>query len=97
MKGEGVAVCRLSESNVFADRCEIVVLSGGSPCCEHIFCIPIFNILYPISVDEAMGRQNIKVAEETKDMLDDSKRDNETWDDCLQRLAQLDRATRMDS
>jgi hypothetical protein len=44
-----------------------------------------------------MGRQNIKVSEETKDMLDDSKRDNETWDDCLQRLAQLDRATRLES
>jgi len=44
-----------------------------------------------------MGRQNIKVSEKTKTMLDDSKRDNETWDDCLQRLAQLDRATRLES
>jgi len=41
-----------------------------------------------------MGRQNIKVSGKTKTMLDESKRDNETWDDCLQRLVQLDRATR---
>ena len=75
----------------------MVVPSGGSAFCEHICCIPIFISLYPISVDEAMGRQNIKVSEDTKDMLDDSKRDNETWDDCLQRLAQLDRATRLES
>jgi len=75
----------------------MVVPSGGFAFCEHIYCIPIFIILYPIRVDAAMGRQNIKVSEKTKTMLDDSKRDNETWDDCLQRLAQLDRATRLKS
>jgi len=42
-----------------------------------------------------MGRKNIKVSEKTKTMLNDSKRDTETWDDCLQRLAQLDRVTRV--
>lgn len=42
------------------------------------------------------GRVNLKVASQTKDVLDIAKRDDETWDDCLQRLAQLDRATRVD-
>lgn len=42
-----------------------------------------------------MGRVNIKTSKETKEILDECKRDGETWDDCLRRLAQLDRATRI--
>lgn len=41
-----------------------------------------------------MTRANLKISAETKAELDDVKRDGETWDDCLRRLAQLDRATR---
>lgn len=68
--------------------------SGRNRLLVFYFCIPDFIIVYPIRVAAAMARQNIKMSEKTKDMLDESKRDNETWDDCLQRLAQLDRATR---
>jgi cell division protein FtsL len=42
-----------------------------------------------------MSRANLKINQETKDMLDDVKQDGETWDDCLQRLVQLERATRI--
>jgi hypothetical protein len=41
-----------------------------------------------------MSRTNLKIDRETKRTLDDVKRQNETWDECLRRLAQLDRATR---
>ncbi len=40
-----------------------------------------------------MSRVNLKISKETKRQLDQVKRD-ETWDECLRRLAQLDRATR---
>jgi len=39
-----------------------------------------------------MTRVNIKIDRETKTMLDERKRDGETWDECLTRLVQLDRA-----
>jgi hypothetical protein len=42
-----------------------------------------------------MSRTNLKIDRETKRTLDDVKRQNETWDECLRRLAQLDRATRV--
>jgi hypothetical protein len=43
-----------------------------------------------------MTRVNLKINEETKTELDECKQDGETWDECLRRLAQLDRATRVD-
>lgn len=43
-----------------------------------------------------MSRTNLKVDTETKATLDECKRDGETWDECLRRLAQLDRATRVE-
>lgn len=42
-----------------------------------------------------MSRTNLKIDRETKAMLDECKRPGETWDECLQRLAQLDKATRL--
>lgn len=42
-----------------------------------------------------MTRVNLKVGKETKAELDSVKREDETWDECLQRLAQLERATRL--
>ena len=39
-------------------------------------------------------RTNIKVTSHTKRTLDECKRENETWDECLQRLAQLDLVSR---
>jgi len=39
-----------------------------------------------------MTRVNIKIDSETKAMLDERKRDGETWDECLTRLVQLDQA-----
>jgi hypothetical protein len=39
------------------------------------------------------GRTNLKCSEETKRQLDSVKRAGETWDECLQRLVQLHRAT----
>jgi len=44
--------------------------------------------------DEDPARANLKIDPATKEQLDECKRDGETWDECLQRLAQLDRATR---
>jgi len=44
-----------------------------------------------------MTRTNLKLSRETKRQLDTCKRDGETWDECLQRLAQLHRATRAGS
>jgi len=41
------------------------------------------------------NRTNIKVYGETKVRLDAVKRDGETWDECLTRLVQLDRATQV--
>jgi hypothetical protein len=40
-----------------------------------------------------MTRTNLKLSRETKRQLDSVKRDGETWDECLQRLVQLHRAT----
>lgn len=42
-----------------------------------------------------MSRTNLKISQKTKEALDEVKRDGETWDECLMRLVQLDRATRM--
>lgn len=42
-----------------------------------------------------MSRTNIKVQRDTKAALDDVKQDRETWDECLLRLAQLEKATRI--
>jgi len=44
----------------------------------------------------AHNRVNIKVSQATKDELDSVKDEDETWNQCLQRLVQLDRATRLD-
>lgn len=41
-----------------------------------------------------MSRANIKVDAETREIVREVKRD-ETWDECLRRLAQLDKATRV--
>lgn len=43
-----------------------------------------------------MTRVNIKVNEETRGLVKEAKRPDETWDECLRRLAQLDRATRVE-
>jgi Arc/MetJ family transcription regulator len=42
-----------------------------------------------------VSRRNIKIDATTKRALDEVKRDAETWDDCLRRLVELDRATRV--
>jgi len=44
-----------------------------------------------------MGRTNLKVSDETKEALDGVKRADETWDECFQRLVQLERATRVNN
>lgn len=44
-----------------------------------------------------MSRANLKIDRETKAALDECKRDGETWDECLQRLVQIDRSTRLDT
>jgi len=44
--------------------------------------------------DDTQPRVNLKMGSNTKVELDKCKRDGETWDECLRRLAQLDRATR---
>jgi predicted CopG family antitoxin len=41
-------------------------------------------------------RKTLKIHPETYEALEDAKRDDETWDECLSRLAQLDRATRFE-
>jgi len=41
-------------------------------------------------------RTSIKCAAETRAQLQRIKRDGETWDECLRRLAQLARATELD-
>jgi len=43
-----------------------------------------------------MPRTSIKCAAETRAQLHFFKRDGETWDECLRRLAQLARATQLD-
>ena len=43
-----------------------------------------------------MSRATLKIHGDTKEVLDECKRSGETWDECLQRLAQLERATRVD-
>jgi hypothetical protein len=42
-----------------------------------------------------MSRTSIKCAAETRQQLREIKRDGETWDECLRRLAQLARATQV--
>lgn len=42
-----------------------------------------------------MSRTSIKCSAGTRDELREIKRDGETWDECLRRLAQLARATQM--
>ncbi len=42
-----------------------------------------------------MSRTNLKVSRETKRALDETKREGETWDECLMRLVQLERATQI--
>jgi len=45
---------------------------------------------------EPERRVNLKVSEPTKEQLDSVKQGDETWDECMRRLAQLHRATRVD-
>lgn len=42
-----------------------------------------------------MSRTNLKLSQDTKNALDEVKKDDETWDECLMRLVQLERATRL--
>jgi len=42
-----------------------------------------------------MSRTSIKCDRETRQKLKQIKRDDETWDECLLRLAQLARATEL--
>jgi hypothetical protein len=42
-----------------------------------------------------MARTSIKCSAETRALLAEAKGENETWDECLRRLAQLDKATRV--
>lgn len=42
-----------------------------------------------------MSRKDIRVSAETKQLAKEVKRDDETWDDCIRRLVQLDKATRV--
>lgn len=42
-----------------------------------------------------MSRANLKVSPETKSNLDEIKKESETWDECIMRLVQLERATRL--
>jgi hypothetical protein len=43
-----------------------------------------------------MSRANLKLSMETKKQLDEIKKESETWDECLQRLIKLERATRIE-
>jgi len=43
-----------------------------------------------------MPRTSIKCAAETRAELQQIKREGETWDECLRRLAQLARATELE-
>lgn len=42
-----------------------------------------------------MTRKDIRVSAETKALAKESKRPDETWDDWVRRLVQLDKATRV--
>jgi hypothetical protein len=44
-----------------------------------------------------MPRTSIKCAAETRALLREVKRDDETWDECLQRLGQLAKATELEA
>jgi len=44
-----------------------------------------------------MSRTSIKCAADTRALLREVKRDDETWDECLQRLGQLAKATELDA
>jgi len=44
-----------------------------------------------------MPRTSIKCAADTRDALREVKRDGETWDECLQRLGQLAKATELEA
>jgi hypothetical protein len=43
-----------------------------------------------------MARTSIKCSAETRSLLAEGKREKETWDEYLRRLAQLERATRVE-
>jgi hypothetical protein len=43
-----------------------------------------------------MSRKDIRVSAEAKAMAKETKRDGETWDEWVRRVAQLERATRVD-
>jgi hypothetical protein len=44
-----------------------------------------------------MPRTSIKCSADTRAALQEIKRDDETWDECLRRLAQLARASEIDA
>jgi len=44
-----------------------------------------------------MPRTSIKCDADTRALLREVKRDGETWDECLQRLGQLAKATELDA
>jgi len=44
-----------------------------------------------------MPRTSIKCTADTRALLREVKRDGETWDECLQRLGQLAKATELDA
>jgi len=44
-----------------------------------------------------MTRTSIKCTADTRALLREVKRDGETWDECLQRLGQLAKATELEA